>query len=103
MKVSNVQTGAVNSAKIGGSSTLEQQKIDNKNERSAGNVSTSAQVEVSQDARHIQKAMELAKVDDSVDTDKVARLQKLVDAGAYRVDAESIADRLIDEHLKMPT
>ena len=103
MKISNAQAGAVNSAKIGGNSTLEQQKIDGKSERSAGNISTPAQVEVSQNARHLQKAMDLAKVEDRVDSDKVDRLQKLIDSGAYKVDAEAIADRLVDEHLKMPT
>lgn len=104
MKISNANPNSVASTKISGQSSLEQQKIDNNKKQSgAGNIGSSAQVEVSQDARQIQKAMDLARVDDGVDSEKVARLQKLVDSGAYKVDAQAIADRLVDEHFKMPT
>lgn len=103
MKITNAQPNAVNSTKVGGNSSLEQQKIDSSKGKASSNVSSSAQVEVSQDARHIQKAMELSQVDNSADSEKVNRLQKLIDSGAYKVDAEAIASRLVDEHLKMPT
>jgi anti-sigma28 factor (negative regulator of flagellin synthesis) len=29
-------------------------------------------------------------------------LQKLIDSGEYRVDAGALADRILDEHMKMP-
>ena len=43
-----------------------------------------------------------AKAIDDIDEAKVARLQKLIDEGKYNVDADAIADRMIDEHSKMP-
>ncbi|MCB0413992.1 MAG: flagellar biosynthesis anti-sigma factor FlgM, partial [Bdellovibrionales bacterium] len=29
------------------------------------------------------------------------RLQKMIDEGSYKVNAEAIADRIVDEHIKM--
>jgi negative regulator of flagellin synthesis FlgM len=37
-----------------------------------------------------------------VDEAKVSRLQKLIDEGKYHVDADAIADRLVDSHLEIP-
>ncbi len=60
----------------------------------------SAKVELSQRAQDIKKAKELAmSKTDEVDEAKVARLQKMIDEGKYKVDAEAVADRLVDEHL----
>lgn len=57
-----------------------------------------AQVNVSDRARQIQKATELAK-QDNVDEAKIARLQKMIDGGDYKIDADQIADKLVNEHL----
>lgn len=61
----------------------------------------SAQVSLSKQAQQIQKATDIAKKD-SVDEKKVAYFQNLIDSGKYQTDAGNIADRLVDEHLKMP-
>lgn len=50
----------------------------------------------------MQKAKEIATRPDTVDEAKVARLQKLIDEGNYKVDADAIADRLVDEHMTIP-
>lgn len=63
----------------------------------------SAKVDLSPRAQELRKAKELATPSDSIDEAKVARLQKLIDAGQYKVDADAIADRLLDEQMKMPT
>ena len=63
----------------------------------------SAKVDPSERAQQIKKAKELATPNDSVDEAKVARLQKLIDEGKYKVDASAIADKLIDEHAKLPS
>jgi flagellar biosynthesis anti-sigma factor FlgM len=60
---------------------------------------TSARVDLSQRAQDIKKAKELATPAETIDEAKVARLQKMIDQGKYKIDAESIADRLVDEHL----
>jgi negative regulator of flagellin synthesis FlgM len=64
----------------------------------------SSKVDLSSRAQDIRKAKELAtpKAGD-IDEAKVARLQKLIDAGKYNVDAEAVADRLVDEHLLTST
>jgi len=82
----------------------------NKRENTAGalgvrdNAATSgaAQVNVSERAQMMQKAKEIASRPDTIDEAKVARLQKLIDEGKYKVDAQAIADRLVDEHLATP-
>ena len=57
-----------------------------------------AEVNVSPRAKNIQKATEIAK-QDTVDEAKVARLQKLIDGGEYKVSADDIAEKLLSEHL----
>jgi negative regulator of flagellin synthesis FlgM len=57
---------------------------------------------VSSQARQISKAKEIAS-QDSIDEAKVARLQKMIDGGEYKVDAEAIADKLVNEHLLLPS
>lgn len=89
---------AAKSSKLGNAAAaLEGQKS-----RGAANAGDSVRVELSPQAQEIKKAKELATPNmDSVDDAKVARLQKLIDEGKYKVNAEAIADRLLDEHLKM--
>lgn len=60
----------------------------------------SSKVQVSDRAQMMAKAKAIAKNDD-VDEAKVARLQKMIDDGKYKVDAEKIADKMVDEHLLM--
>lgn len=70
--------------------------------KSTADIGSSSRVELSPRAQDIKKAKELATPDDSIDEAKVARLQALIDSGSYKVNAEAIADRLLDEHTKMP-
>lgn len=65
----------------------------------AFNPTGSAKVDLSPRAQDIKKAKELATPSNDIDEAKVARLQKLIDEGKYKVDAEAVADRLVDEHL----
>jgi flagellar biosynthesis anti-sigma factor FlgM len=60
-----------------------------------------SKVDVSQNAQMMQKAKEIAS-ESSIDEAKVARLQKMIDSGTYSVDADKIADRLVDEHMMIP-
>jgi flagellar biosynthesis anti-sigma factor FlgM len=62
------------------------------------NVSGSTKVQVSPEAQAFQKAKAIAS-SSTVDEAKVARLQKLIDEGKYKVDSQAIADRLVDEQL----
>lgn len=59
-------------------------------------------INLSSQARQIGKAKEIAS-QDSVDEAKIARLQKLIDSGDYKIDAEGVADKLVNEHLLLPS
>lgn len=78
--------------------------LDTKKSKGAGSVGAadSAKVELSTRAQDMKRAKELATPSNDIDEAKVARLQALIDSGKYKVDAEAIADRLLDEHSKMP-
>ena len=62
----------------------------------------SASVNLSDRAQRFAQAKAIAGQPGEVDEAKVARLQKLIDEGKYSVDAQSIADRLVDEHMNLP-
>jgi negative regulator of flagellin synthesis FlgM len=70
---------------------------------SNADLGSSSRVELSSRAQDIKKAKELATPSNDIDEAKVARLQALIDAGKYKVNAEAVADRLLDEHTKMPS
>ena len=90
--------GEASKAKAGGLESLLETKA-----KSTADLGSSSKVELSSRAQEIKKAKELATPDmDSVDEAKVARLQAMIDSGGYKVNAEAIADRLLDEHTKMP-
>ena len=63
-------------------------------------VKDSSKLELSSRAQMMNKAKNIAS-EETVDEAKVARLQKMIDEGRYHVDASTIADRLVDEHLVM--
>ncbi|MEQ1666249.1 MAG: flagellar biosynthesis anti-sigma factor FlgM [Bdellovibrionales bacterium] len=66
----------------------------------AGDASSigSSKIDLSPEAQAYQKAKALASNDD-IDEAKVSRLQKLIDEGKYNVNAEAVADRLVDEQI----
>ena len=91
---------AMKSSKLGEGAGIDGKKA--KSSLSSSELGASARVDVSQRAQEVRKAKELATPSKGIDEAKVARLQALIDKGEYKVDAEAIADRLIDEHSKMP-
>jgi len=96
---SNQAAGKLNKAKNDGVDAI----LTKSTGKSAG-AADSTRVDVSERGQQIKKAKEIASKDlNSVDEAKVARLQKMIDDGKYKVDAQSIADRLVDEHMNMPS
>jgi len=90
---------AAKSARTGGADSI----FDSKKTKGAGIADAeSARVDLSSRSQERARVKELATPNDGIDEAKVARLQKLIDAGKYKVDAEAIADRLVEEHSKMP-
>lgn len=72
------------------------------NPASSAEMLDATKLNLSPQAKQISKAKEIAS-DSSVDEAKIARLQKLIDGGEYKVDAEKVADSLVNEHLIFPS
>ena len=73
------------------------------NKADKADTSSSAKVNLSEKAQMMSKAMHVAKNTEVDNDEKVQRLQKLIDAGDYKVSADKIADKLVDEHLLSPS
>ncbi|MEJ2157879.1 MAG: flagellar biosynthesis anti-sigma factor FlgM [Desulfobacteraceae bacterium] len=57
------------------------------------------QVALSAKAKELQAAREAIKKMDEVDHEKVAEIKAQLEAGTYKVDAEKIAGKMIEESL----
>lgn len=89
--IEGLNTKSTNKSKLG-------KDLTDSVKSSAGGVQAST-VQLSEKAQMMSKAKALATPNDGVDMDKVKRLQSLIDRGEYKVDAEALADKLVDEHL----
>jgi negative regulator of flagellin synthesis FlgM len=66
----------------------------------AGDSANSAsKVELSNRAQDMKRIKEVATSAPDIDEAKVAKYQKLIDDGKYEVDAEGLADKMVDEHM----
>lgn len=64
-----------------------------------GETNKASKVNLSPRAQEMKRIQELATAAPDVDEAKVARLQKMIDEGKYKVDAKEIADKMVDEQL----
>ncbi len=82
------------------------EKVKNQNESlgkansAAAGALDSTKVDLSPRAQEMKKIKDAALAAPDVDEAKVARLQKMIDEGSYKVSAKDIADRMVDEELK---
>jgi negative regulator of flagellin synthesis FlgM len=72
-------------------------KMDN----NPSDIGASSRVEVSPKAQEAKRIKELAMATPDVDEAKVAKFRQMIDEGKYKIDAKSIADKMVDEHLAM--
>jgi negative regulator of flagellin synthesis FlgM len=70
-----------------------------KSVRSDVETGVSDKVSISGKAKDASLAKEVARNAADVNEEKVARLKEQIRSGAYKVDADRVADRLVDEHL----
>lgn len=68
-------------------------------EFSSQSKANSVKLDLSERAQDIQKAKELALEAPDVDMEKVEKFRKLIDEGKYKVDAKSVADRMVNDSL----
>jgi negative regulator of flagellin synthesis FlgM len=86
---------------------LEPSRNTEKNPATTGKPASSASpqavqgssVEISDNARMMKQAADIARHTPDVRQDRVAALKQAIAAGQYQIHSEKIADRLIDEHL----
>ena len=107
MKVSSSKVGHPSVANTEAASTARAGKLDadslGAKKADGKNLDSSEKVVLSQKVLDMQKIKELATPEDNIDEAKVLRLQQLIDSGKYKTDAAAIADRLVDEHLTIPS
>lgn len=60
-----------------------------------------AKLEISEKGKEFAKVKTAANNAPEVREEKIAALRKKMAEGSYKVDNEAIADRMVDEHLKM--
>ena len=87
-------TGAGSAAVVGG--TREKKRGGRTQGAETGSTD---KVEISTKARESAKAKDIAKAAPDVNEEKIARLRSAIQNGSYKVDADKVADRLVDEHL----
>lgn len=64
-----------------------------------GETDKASKVNLSPRAQEMKRIQELATAAPDVNEEKVARLQKMIDEGKYKVDAKELADKMVDEQL----
>jgi negative regulator of flagellin synthesis FlgM len=96
-------------------SKLDSSKVDRANLKSKDNaikpdgasanrsaeIDSAVRFDLSPRAQDMKKIKEIATSAPEVDEAKVAKFQKLIDEGKYKIDAEAIADKMVDEQLMM--
>lgn len=106
MKVSNKSPNALQNPETARTSRAgsAESLLDTKKTKgggASGEAMDASRVQLSTRAQDMARAKELATPSNDIDEAKVARLQKMIDQGAYKVDSAAIADRLLDEQMKM--
>jgi negative regulator of flagellin synthesis FlgM len=100
MKVNNGNVKGTQANAIQSRDVNDAKKTKGQSVLDPATLAESSKVNVSTRAQDFQKAKAIASAD-TIDEAKVARLQKLIDEGKYKVDAQAVADKMVDEHLLM--
>jgi negative regulator of flagellin synthesis FlgM len=105
MKVGSYGNQAVQSGEAGATKKTERSNeasqsapVKKAQESAAG--SQAAKADISSRAREFSKAKEVAAAAPDVREEKVAELKRKIQSGNYSVDAQAVADRMVNEHLK---
>lgn len=100
MKVTNSASQGLQNVAAKKSEKSDKAAVGLDKKASPADLGASAAIELSPRAKDIKKATELAKNSSpDIDEAKVAKYQKLIDSGEYKINAGKVADKLVDEHL----
>lgn len=80
---------------LGGSSGVNAAKENNVLKSQNQPASAADQVDISEKARTLQKLTQLAATEVDVRTERVAQLQKEIEAGTYQPDPKQVAEKLV--------
>ncbi|MBI3544812.1 MAG: flagellar biosynthesis anti-sigma factor FlgM [Deltaproteobacteria bacterium] len=83
--------------KAGGVGAGSEKRRPGKSEEAGSD--SSEKVAISSRARDIAKAKEAVGSGGDVDEAKVAKFRAAIQNGSYKVDADKVADKMVDEHL----
>ncbi len=89
----NAKTAAASGAK-------KSEKPDSPSSASGSGSAEGAQATISSKAKEMAKVKEAASNAPDVREEKIAELRKKIAEGRYKVDAEAIADKMVDDHLR---
>jgi len=98
-----VQNGESQAARKSGKADAAAQSESAKKAGTAGPATytgDSARPEISARAREFAQAKETASAAPDVREDRIAELKRRIASGSYKVDADALADRMVDEHLQ---
>ncbi len=105
MKVTNntpsteqIQGGHVHSAKSG-SKVSKSEGGESKESARVSSSEGDVRPEISAKGRELAQAKQIASSAPDVREEKIAKLKEMIAKGSYKVDANAVADRMVDEHL----
>lgn len=104
MKINGSGPGSTDKSRGIGGATASKAIEGAKNGRDVGRASgleseLSERVAISGRAKETAKAKELAMSAPDTDEARIAKLKAAISDGSYKVSADAIADKLVDEHL----
>ena len=81
---------------------LERAAVDEKSRQagaSPAQLAEGAKVDISDKARLMHKAAEVVRSAKDASPEKIAALKKSIADGSYKVDADALADKILEDHL----
>lgn len=104
MKVNSATTPSIQNKDVSGSTSAKRSEkagaADAASKVSAKAVdASSVRPEISAKAKEFSKAQELASKAPDVREEKIAELKKRIASGNYQVNAQAIADKMVEEHV----
>ena len=94
-----VQGAETSAAKRAGKASAAQEGKQAEKKASTS-LSDSVKPEISARGKEMAQAKAIASQAPDVREEKIAELKRRISAGAYEVDADAVADRMVDDHLK---
>ena len=104
MKVNSATTQSIQNKDIAGASGAKRSEKSGatgaaSKTSNAAIDSSAVKPEISSKAREFSQAKEVASKSPDVREEKIAELKRRIAAGTYQVNAQALADKMVDEHV----